>query len=262
MKSDKLQLSAIVDELYYKLDQQIQIIKKAELACIELRYINKKNILLYSKKEIKEFRNILQRNKINVSAICTTIGKKELKYFPNFQAKRLIKKAVKYALILKCSNIRIFSSHKNNNINFEKLLQVALNINPNINICFENEVNTNMDTYKAITEFASLYGVYKNFSVMLDTGNLTQTSSINMLKAYKGLSNYIQHIHIKDYNKKMKKTVSIGKGDANIQNIIVYLKKENKLPFITFEPKLKNIKNKETFFFENINRLKKMLYEN
>lgn len=124
---NKPKITTINDEISDDLDEVIGFLKECGLKYVELRTIEKKNLIDYSLSEVEKIRETLSKNGISVSAFASPL----FKWYPRnsngeFQEKidtfgfnphleeivkrEYITKAIAVAKVLGTQNIRLFSS--------------------------------------------------------------------------------------------------------------------------------------------------------
>lgn len=254
----KIKITTINDEISENIDETIDFLKSNNINYVEIRSINKKNLVDYSLDEVTNIYNLLKKNNIKVSALAAPL----FKWYPdkstkeaiqkvdtfNFNPdlsienkKEYIKKAMEVAKALRTKNVRIFSSlkTKDTEYNFSKdpLLVFALEQakNNNINLLIENEppcyINKMVDIKKILKEFRS-----KGLGLWFDVANFYKINEQVFLSDIEELKDDIKYIHFKDFDIN-NNYVPVGDGVINYKRIISDIKKvfNDKDIFISIE---------------------------
>ena len=75
-----MKLAVVGDEIGTSLEEQIESLHKANISYIELRKVSDKYLWEFSKDELKEFKRILDKEKIKVITLDSPVGKKPIPY--------------------------------------------------------------------------------------------------------------------------------------------------------------------------------------
>ena len=75
-----MKLAVVGDEIGTSLEEQIESLHKANISYIELRKVSDKYLWEVSKDELKEFKRILDKEKIKVITLDSPVGKKPIPY--------------------------------------------------------------------------------------------------------------------------------------------------------------------------------------
>lgn len=249
----RLVKSAFADEYADDLGQQIDVLKKNDIDYIELRFINGKNIVDISPKEMSEIKKELQANGIEVSALGSPIGKINLTDDFDRHLEK-VKAVFEAASILDVKNVRIFSFYCPENVSkadckesvFEKLEKILkLSESYEITLCHENEAliyGEGPENCKEILDYFQ-----GKMRCVFDMGNFV-LDGYDPLDAYLLLYDYIEYFHIKDALHEGA-IVPAGKGEAKIGEILKdYTSRKGKNVFVTLEPHLQT--------FSGLNALK------
>jgi len=233
-------ISIINDEISDDIKEVVRFLKEHDLNYVELRSINKENIINIPLPKIKEYAKYLQKNRINVSCISSPL----LKWHPknvksvvdknskvdqfNFKEKynNTNETIFQIADIFKVEYIRIFSylkyeDFKLSHLNFELEELIDLAEKYDKLLLIENEPVCNIDT---IDELAAFVAICKSdrVQILFDPGNLyKQGSDINYDKLSE-IKNKIRYIHAKDYSLMQKKYVIFGHGDINYKKLVSF----------------------------------------
>lgn len=104
-------LSAFADEISPDPQEQVDVLKKCGIRHIEFRSILKTNVLDLTDLQIQEFKSLLDRNGITLSAIGSPIGKIKIDapFEPHLQR---FQRAIELCKVFGTPNIRVFSYYK------------------------------------------------------------------------------------------------------------------------------------------------------
>lgn len=257
--SIKFKIATINDEIDGDLDKAIMFLKRHKVNFVELRTINKKNIINYPFSEIKAIHRILECNDIKVSAYASPLFKwyptlsdqaqnthaENFDFEPNLSLKekyKYIEKAIEIAKTLDTKNLRIFSSLKSSldaeySFSDDPMLCFALEEarREGVKLLLENEPPCYIHSIKDIRGIADKY--YKDgLRIWFDVANFykinEQVSSCDL----EALSDKIAYIHLKDFDIHGD-YVPLGNGIIDYRNIINEIKNflGNKDIFLSIE---------------------------
>jgi len=233
---------------------EIEIAKKHKLSHIEFlseEYFNKNN-LIWSDKKIEIITQKLKTNKI-----------KKISFIDNYSVKNSIvknnstyyKKLINQVKKLRVKNfiIPLLGSSKINNQNYFKFIEPLNQIS---NYCSLKKINFLVETdidYKLYKKIKKK--IKNNLGIVFDTGNNSHVNSdyINQIKLFK---NHIQHVHLKDKNKK-DKNVMFGAGIVDFKSIFSTLKSINYKGYYTLESTRGD--NAQKTLISNLKYIKKCL---
>lgn len=247
----KFIISGFSDEISSDFETQLRAIKKMNIAYIEIRGVNGKNISELSINEVLEVKKQLKANNIKISAIGSPIGKIEMT--DDFEAHMdVFKHLVEIAEILETPNIRMFSFFmksddvsKNEKEVFRRLKVFKDHIrDKNIVLLHENEKDIYGDVPERCLKIYKAFGD-DQFKLIFDPANFIQCG-VDVLKAYNMLKPYIHYFHIKDATK-TGKVVPAGEGVGELREIISDLHASDYEGFLSVEPHLGQ--------FEGLNQL-------
>lgn len=257
MKS-KLKITTINDEISDDLNETIEFLKTHGIKYVELRTIQKKNLIDYSLEEVRKIREILSKNGILVSAFASPL----FKWYPNNDegesrekvdtfgfnprldeiAKReYITKAIVVAKALGTRNIRLFSSLKIPSVKYsfvsDPLFSFALNEarKANIKLLLENEPPCYIHKMSDIKDVARKFSK-QNLGVWFDVANFYKVKEQVFGKDLKELRDTIGYFHLKDFDE-AGNYVALGEGIINYKRIISDIKKvfEDRDTFLSIE---------------------------
>jgi predicted dehydrogenase/sugar phosphate isomerase/epimerase len=233
-------ISIINDEVSDDIKEVVRFLKEHDLNYVELRSVNKKNIVNIPLSELKECASYLKINNINVSCLSSPLLKwhpknvnnaisKDLsvdKFGFDEQGKDIYETIFQIADIFNSEYIRIFSylkyeHFKLNHLKLEldKLIYLAEKYDKVLLI--ENEPVCNIDTIDELSAFIATCKS-ERIQILFDPGNLyKQGNSINYDKLL-GIRDNIKYIHMKDYSLLQKKYTVLGHGDINYKKIVSF----------------------------------------
>ncbi len=229
-----IKLCAFADEAASDLQGQIQALKRNNIAFIELRGINGKNVLDFSLDEAQEYYNTLQENGIDVWSIGSPLGKADIAVDINDYLDK-VRHICKIANICNTQRVRMFSFH-NAYEQREKVLDnlrkmVAVAREYGVVLCHENEKGIYGDTVERVCD---ILDSVEGLKFIYDPANFLQTDIIAE-KTIPVFHERTEYFHIKDVIVETQELVPAGYGDGQIPTIIEKIKDDKVL---TLEPHL------------------------
>jgi len=249
-----IKLCAFADEANEMLVGQIEALKRNNISLIELRGVDKKNVLTLTDEEAKKAYELLKSNGISVFSIGSPLGKVKLsmdldKYMET------VERGCQLANIFHAKNIRMFSFYeayddKEKVIKYLKKM-VELGNKYGVNMCHENEKEIYGDIEPRVTE---ILNAVPGLKYVYDPANFIQCNQ-SPEESINKLFNRVHYFHIKDCIMGSGEVVPAGKGDAKIIDLVNRIKDDKVL---TIEPHLRvfdgyakmdntELKNKYTF---------------
>ena len=248
----------INDEIGDDLNETIEFLKAHGIKYVELRTIQKKNLIDYSLEELRNIRENLSKNGISVSAFASPL----FKWYPDNDKEKLqrnvdtfgfnphlsltakrdyITKAIAVAKTLGTRRIRIFSSLKTSSARYsfvsDPLFKIALNEakKEGVTLLLENEPSCYIYKMKNIKSLARKFAD-KNFGIWFDIANFYKIKEQVFKKDLEELKDVIGYFHLKDFNE-IGNYVALGEGVINYKRIISDIRKifENKDIFLSIE---------------------------
>lgn len=255
-----LTLSAFADEYSSSFDEQLAICKELNIPCIELRFIDSKNVSTLTDEEVEVVANKLKKMGIGVSAIGSPIGKICLD--DDMEAHLATAERV-FAIAQKvgAKYVRIFSFYlpegKNREecrgkvlASLERLITLAEKYG--VTLCHENEAKIYGESPEYCLDILQHFG--GRLKAVFDMGNFVLDGHDPYPNAYKLLCKYVAYFHIKD-SLFAGAIVPAGKGEAKIKEILEdYRSTATQTTFITLEPHLQT--------FDGLNALVGKTFEN
>jgi sugar phosphate isomerase/epimerase len=238
-------LSAFADEISDNFETQLKVLKSFNIGYIEARCIENVQLIEYSTKDIKEFKNILDGYGIKLSSLASPIGKISIRGDLKTHYEKF-KRTVEIAEILEAPYIRMFSYYIDRDTipgKFKGKVLDELNKyaeymkNHNIVLLHENEKHIFGDTLERC-----LF-IFKNIKsdklkAAFDFSNFIQCNEKDIYEAYGKLKPYIEYFHIKDAILEDGIVVPAGQGDGNISAILKDAYKDGFDGFLSIEPHL------------------------
>ncbi len=217
MSCDKIILCGFADEADPMIDGQIEALKAKGISLLEIRGVDKKNIVDVTVDEAKALREKLDANGISVWSLGSPIGKininddfdKEIARYRNL---------LKVGKILGAKCVRIFSFYGTDGKPeyFDavcKRMKVYVEVANEYGIipCHENEKGIYGEKAAQCLE---LHKAVPGLKAVFDPANFVQADQ-DTLEAWDMLEEYVYYGHIKDANEE-KKVVPPGQGCGHI----------------------------------------------
>ena len=238
-------ISAFGDEISDNLNVQIAELKRHRIDYLDIRSIEKYNILELTDAYILKVKQLLDANEIKVSSIASPIGKNSIdEHFG--KSELMMRRAVRIAELLECQNIRIFSFYKNSSIEtsfqIESVMSrvrrfVDIAQNTGLTVLLENEKGTIADEPEIAKQIFDRIKM-DNFKSVFDIANYVR-SGIDVKKAFNILWPNISALHMKDAISKTDMVVPCGQGDGQILEILTLLFERKVDVCFAIEPHLK-----------------------
>ncbi len=241
-------LSAFADEAADDFIGQVKYLVSENVPCIEPRFIDKKNVIELTQKQLNEAGKIVRDYGLKISAIGSPIGKIRIDepFGPHLDR---FKRAVDIALFFQTPYIRIFSYYPPQGQNITDYRQQVLE-----RMVAEVEVIKNLDVVMVHENEAGIYGHTAENCVDLaesvnspklrlayDPANFVWGEKItdNIEKCWPLMKSYVVHVHIKDWKLGADIGSIPGEGDGQIRELLAELAALNYDGALTMEPHLK-----------------------
>lgn len=283
---NKKNITINLDEISDSLDESTNFFIQNRLNLVELRTINKKNILNFSDKELDSLVKYLKNKNLRVSAIASPLFKWYLKessnanvdsfYFPTKLSKDkkiyYIDRAIEIAKKLDTKIIRIFSNIQTGQLSVDDLINDDLfeyalfkASENDISLALENE---NICIVKSKSDIRKIIKKYKNLKIWFDVSNFYTNHERVDLKDLIEFKNKIVYFHLKDFVFKEDEVkeyrsygdgyVAIGEGSINYKRLISDIKLTfDDGVFLSLETHVKE--NKISITQKSLNNLSNML---
>ncbi|RKY09577.1 MAG: sugar phosphate isomerase/epimerase [Planctomycetota bacterium] len=241
------QLSAFADEVTDDFLSQVKYLASENVGHIELRFLNKKNVVNLSKGELAEAGNILSDYGLGVSAIGSPIGKVRLDE-PFAQHLDMFKRAVDSALFFGTRFIRVFSYYApegkdiadyRNEVLGRFGAKVEAIEDVDIVMVHENETNIYGYSSEHCVDLVKTIDSPK-LRLVYDPGNFVWGQGIvdNIKTCWPKMKPYVVHVHIKDWKLGSDVGSIPGQGDGRINELLQELAHCEYDGFLTMEPHL------------------------
>lgn len=230
-----MKLAVVADEIGTSINEQIESLKLANISNIELRKIDDKYLWEFSKDELINFKQILDKEHINVITLDSPVGKKAIPYSRKME---LFDIYLEISKIFKNEYVRIFSNlaeeinEDDIKVNLHRLCEKANK--ENIKLLMENERATLAETP---VDCARLIENEKNISIIYDLSNAFLEGH-DVFEVYEKSKEKINYIHLRDYDMKNNKYAHLGTGDIGIEKFMEILKRDNFNDIISIETHL------------------------
>lgn len=240
----KFIITGFADEIDSDFSVQLKEIYQLDIAYIEIRGINGRNVTEYSLEEIKVIKNQMDEANIKVSAIGSPIGK--IKIQDDFKSHfELFKHTVALAKVFETKYIRLFSFFMKAEETEQYRDEVMRRLKAftdyvegsDIILLHENEKEIYGDTPERCLDIYKTVDS-KNFKLIFDPANYVQCGVETYPHAYNLVKDHTIYYHIKDALALDHKVVPAGYGDGHLKEIIGALYRNNYEGFLSLEPHL------------------------
>jgi sugar phosphate isomerase/epimerase len=256
MKSDtNFKIAIINDEISPNINTCIQFLKRNNIKQIDLRSINKVNILNMQESELIKLSKALFKNNIQMNMLASplfkwhpltsnkgSIRKFDLHHFKSDLAPKekelFINKSIRILKIFNSNKIRIFSliRSKDSDLLFydqeRDLYNLFISVckKNGIEIYLENENSCIVSDKKSIFKNIKLIKELK-INFLFDIGSFYAVQKNINYKEVSKIIDFTDYIHLKDYCYEKEKHVVIGEGDVPYGKIFTKLfKKDINMP--------------------------------
>ena len=241
-------LSAFADEVTDDFRGQVEFLAKEKVGYIEPRFVNKKNLMDLSQKELADTCKLIRDHGLKVSAIGSPIGKVKLDqpFKPHLDR---FKHAVEVAQYLETPFIRMFSYYapEGKNIDdyrFQVMDRMVAKIEAlagtNVIMVHENEANIYGHSAANCVDLVQTMDSPK-LRLAYDPANFVWGEKItnNVEVCWPLMKPYVVHVHIKDWKLGEKEVGSMpGQGDGQIKELLAELAAVKYQGCLTMEPHL------------------------
>jgi sugar phosphate isomerase/epimerase len=240
-----LKLSAFADEISPNLDEQIRVCKENGVTHFELRSVNNQNVLDFNDDLRGQIRSKLADNGMGVASIASPIGKIKISepFEPHFERFKI---AVESAEFFRAPLIRLFSYYPpepgadfrpyRDEVMHRMAAKAEYLKDSDITLVHENEVKIFGEKGKQCLDLMKSINSPRLRSAF-DFANFVQAGE-RPADNWPLLKPYTAHIHIKDALLKDGKVVPAGKGDGDIEAILVDAWRSGYCGFLSLEPHL------------------------
>lgn len=239
-----IRISAFADEISADPLEQLDVLTKHGIRHIEFRSIHGINVLDLSSAQHHAFRALIRDRDFELSAIGSPIGKiKANEPFEPHLAQ--FEHALDLAEFYACPRIRIFSYYISegdapetyrDEVLRRMAAKAAIAAERGVTLFLENEKGIYGDTAARVKEILDTVDSPSLVHAFDPANYLEVGESID--EAWPLLRKRTGHIHVKDYDSTLKKNVTPGKGEGQIQRIIAEAVSDGFTGFCTLEPHL------------------------
>ncbi len=236
-------LSAFGDEIDADLETQLKLLAEEGIRHLELRRAWGKNVLDLDADELRQAKTLLDSYGFGVSAIGSPIGKSQLAQPRSFEQERM-QRAIAAADMFGTKLIRVFSFYYEgapSAVRGEVLRRMALLAlqaeQAGLTLVHENEKDIYGDTPERCYDLLSSVGS-PALRMAFDPANFVQCGARPMHEAWPLLTEFVDHIHIKDAFFDDGRICPAGEGDGQIPELLAVLGERQYVGYLTLEPHL------------------------
>ena len=243
-----VKLSAFADEVTDDFRGQVEFLAKEKVGYIEPRFVNKKNLMDLSQKELADTRKLIRDHGLKISAIGSPIGKVKLDqpFKPHLDR---FKHAVELAQYLETPFIRMFSYYAPEGKNIDDyrfqvmdrmVAKLEVLTGTNVMMVHENEANIYGHSAANCVDLVKTVDSPK-LRLAYDPANFVWGEKItnNVEVCWPLMKPHVVHIHIKDWKLGAKDIGSMpGQGDGQIKELLAELAAMKYQGCVTMEPHL------------------------
>lgn len=243
-------LSAFADEVTNDFKGQIDFLVSEGIGFIEIRFLNKKNVVDLTPAEMHETKQLMSDSGIRVSAVASPIGKVRIDepFEPHLDK---FKRAIDLAQFFKAPFVRIFSYYppkggRTEAYRTEVLKRMEQKIQlmegTDLVMVHENESDIYGSSAENCVDLMESIGSPK-LRLAYDPANFVwgQKISNNFEVCWPKMKPYVVHVHVKDWKVGNDRAGSMpGEGDGQIRELLTDLARMKYEGFLTIEPHLKS----------------------
>ncbi len=245
----KFTLSVFGDEIADDLDDQLALLQKLEVGCLEVRGVWGKNILDLADDEAQRVAVVCGNAGVRVSALGSPIGKSPLADPPE-RALDQLRRIFQLADIVGTRRIRVFSFYPpdtSTNAGYDRYVDAAaarlgelasLAKDEGFTLLLENEKEIVGDTLARC--HALLTAVDSpNLRFAWDPANFVQVDERNpTTRGWPRLDDYVAHVHVKDAQLGSGDVKAAGQGDGEMGLLLTKLREAGYVGLLALEPHL------------------------
>jgi sugar phosphate isomerase/epimerase len=243
-------LSAFADEVMDDFKGQVAFLSSENVGFIEIRFVNKKNIVDLTPEELHEAKKLTDGHGLRVSAIASPIGKVRIDepFGPHLDK---FKHAIDLALFFDTPFIRIFSYYPppgerigayRSQVLERMARKVELLEGTSVMMIHENESDIYGSSAENCLDLVRSIGSPK-LRLVYDPANFVWGQKItnNVDVCWPKMKPYVVHLHVKDWKVGNDQAGSMpGEGDGQIRKLLKDLARMKYEGFLTIEPHLKS----------------------
>ncbi len=217
-----MKIYAFADESSAMIDEQIQALRRNDLAGLEIRNVDGVNIADITEEKAWEVKGKMDAAGLKVWTVGSPIGKIAVEKAGEHIEK--FKNVLKFARILGAENIRLFSLHmeagKDPEDNAEAVIAflrelVDMAKGSGVTLCHENEKGIYGDIPERVVK---IHQAVPELKAIFDPANYIQCGA-DTLRAWELVKPYVKYMHIKDAMADGN-IVPAGKGAGNLPQIL------------------------------------------
>src|SRR6516164_4365451 len=241
-------LSAFADEISPDPHEQIAVLENCGVHFIELRSINKTNVLDLTDFQVQEFKSLLNKHGFHLSAIGSPIGKIRIDEPFEPQLKRF-QRAIELSRVFGTRNIRIFSYYLPDGDVWDNWRRdvldrmwekIKLAEKAGVRLIHENEhciYGDDPERVKDLLETVLEQVDSANFAAVYDPANYV-FGGYDPWRGWQLTKGWTVHFHIKDWVHGEKKGRLAGEGQGRIAEVMADAVTSGYDGFATLEPHL------------------------
>ena len=239
-----IRLSAFADEISRDPVEQIDVLERLGVRHIEFRSVHGVNVLDLSDAQHAEFRDLLHRRGVGLSAIGSPIGKIKITepFEPHLER---IEKALAIAEFYDAPRVRVFSYYMPPGENpdayraevVRRMTELTRRAaDRGITLFLENEKGIFGDTAARVLDLLETIDS-PALGHAFDPANYLEVGQ-PIDEAWTLLRSRVNHFHVKDYDATLRKNVPCGAGEGQIPRLIADAAAHGFDGFCTLEPHL------------------------
>ncbi len=241
-------ISAFADEISPDPQQQVDMLRRCGIRHLELRSINKTNVLDLSDLQVQELKSLLDQSGITLSAIGSPIGKVKIDE-PFAPLLKRFQRAIELAKVFATRNIRVFSYYLPEGGNWndwrrevlDRMTEKAkLARQSEVRLVHENEHRIYGDSparVKDLMESVLKQVAGDHFGSVYDPANYV-FCGYDPWQGWESTKQWTVHFHIKDWVAGATHGCLAGEGHGRIPDVIADAVARNYDGFATLEPHL------------------------
>jgi sugar phosphate isomerase/epimerase len=241
-------LSAFADEISPNPEEQVDMLRRCSIRHLELRSVDKTNVLDLTDVQVRELKALLDRNGITLSAIGSPIGKVKIDEAFAPHLKRF-ERAIELAKVFGTRNIRIFSYYLPEGGNWDDWRREVLDrmwekaklaSKADVRLIHENEHRIYGDSPERVkdlmkTVLEQVDG--DHFGAVYDPANYV-FCGYDPWQGWEFTRQWTVHFHIKDWIGGQTHGCLAGEGQGRIPDVLADAVARNYDGFATLEPHL------------------------
>jgi 3-dehydroshikimate dehydratase len=205
-------LSAFADEISPDPQEQVDVLRRCGVRHIELRSIHKTNVLDLTDLQVQEFKSLLDRHGLGLSAIGSPIGKVKIDQ-PFEPHRKRFERALELCKVFATPNIRVFSYYKPEETAWEQWRgEVLSRMGEKVRLAEKAGVRLVHENEHAIYGDSAFRGVY-------DAANYV-FCGYDPWEGWQKTKSWTAHFHIKDWVAGARHGSLAGEGQGRLPEVI------------------------------------------